>query len=271
MTTINQSKIGFFLSGGPSNSDPKKSVGGFPSKFPVIGSLNNLFADLTTVEATNGRKDYRCLYLINESSTDSLYDASVFVSDQDVLGASVVVGVVSSTERQLVAVQGSPAAGNVIFQYGSRQFACQWQSPSSFAASITSGLNFIGVNGTSCSLQQNGNTYSFNISFGGDSDKRNHPLIQVLTNGLSGSSLPTISTRKVAQGGPINSTASTLAVDTMAPDSVVFAATSPANGISLGTLRPGDVVPLWVRRTAPPNTDFVEADYFVLKVIGRPF
>jgi hypothetical protein len=112
---------------------------------------------------------------------------------------------------------------------------------------------------------------TFTVSFEGDSDKRNHPLLQVLANELSAASRPIISTRKIVPGGPINTTAATLAVDTVAPDSVVFAATSPTNGISLGTLRPGDAVPLWVRRNAPPNTDFVESDYFVIKVIGKPF
>lgn len=70
---------------------------------------------------------------------------------------------------------------------------------------------------------------------------------------------------------PLNTTAPLLSVDTVAPAEVTFQQSSVDNRISLGTLGPLSVVPIWIKRTTSPGTDFKEYDNFILKVTGKPF
>ena len=60
-------------SGGANNKFPSTSIGGEMSNTEIPGaSLNNLWDDTTRVEIINGRTEYRCFYLDNDSGTDHL-------------------------------------------------------------------------------------------------------------------------------------------------------------------------------------------------------
>jgi hypothetical protein len=116
--TISANEIQFFLSGGPTNTNPNSSIGGAISSSPVLGMLNNLFRDITSEEAASGRTDYRCVYIKNASSSDSLYDAEIYVYSQSSAGSNVTIGTSSSpvgTTAPLLAVDTLSPAG-VTFQ-----------------------------------------------------------------------------------------------------------------------------------------------------------
>ena len=60
-----------YLSGGAANKFPTTSLGGVRSTTEIVAAtLNNLFDDTTRVEIINGRTEYRCFYIKNESGGD---------------------------------------------------------------------------------------------------------------------------------------------------------------------------------------------------------
>lgn len=116
--TISADQIQFFLSGGSINTDPNSSVGGGISTTPVLGTLNNLFRDVSSAQAASGLTDYRCVYIKNASLADSLYEAEVYVYSQTSGGSGVTIGTAASpvgTIAPLLAVDTLEPAG-VTFQ-----------------------------------------------------------------------------------------------------------------------------------------------------------
>lgn len=268
---ISLSDIEFFLSGGPTNSSPNNSLGGQPSSFLVLGSMNNLFSDVSSENADSGRTDYRCFYIFNTNTADTLYDAKIFIGEQGPGGSSVAVGVGNSTEIQRINIVGPVYFGNLLMRYDSAEFTAAWgSSAGEFETNLQSELGSIAP-GVSVSSLVQGNNYQFTISFFGDSDKRSHPLLEVVNNGLLAPDAPIVSVSRIASGSPINSIAPTIPVDTAPPANVSFYNADESSKLSIGTLNPGDGVPVWIKRTTQPNTEYMEADYFKLKISGRPF
>lgn len=63
--------VKLYLSGGAANKFPITSLGGVRSTTEIeAATLNNLFDDTTRVEIINGRIEYRCFYVRNESGGD---------------------------------------------------------------------------------------------------------------------------------------------------------------------------------------------------------
>ena len=70
----------FFHSGGYYNNDPRLSLGGVMSNFPVVsGALNGLFDRVDTNEAETGDIEFRCIYLKNINQTRKLLKAKIWV------------------------------------------------------------------------------------------------------------------------------------------------------------------------------------------------
>ena len=266
--TIAASQIIFLLSGGTSNSNPSRSIGGPPSAFPVLGSLNNLFSDVTSDEASSGKTDFRCFYVKNNSSADYLYDVECFIDSQAARGSTAEVGVATVTDVQNIEVKGSVTGGNLVLRYEQTEFTAEWGgSPQNFLDSLLLVMEGIGLNGIEISTSSSGVSQNFIVEFKGNQSKRNHQKIVVIENNLIGAISVSIS--KVAEGQPINSNGPLLATETVPPSKVNFYTASQR--ISLGILRSGDFVPIWIKRTTVANTDFKENDYFVFKILGKPF
>ena len=66
------------LTGGSSNSNPNLSIGGDPSSYPVTGQLNNLFDNVAREEASVGSISYRCIYIFNNNSVDTIYNLQLY-------------------------------------------------------------------------------------------------------------------------------------------------------------------------------------------------
>ena len=265
---ISLSDIEFFLSGGSSNSNSMFSIGGLPSGFVILGTLNNLFPNITSEQAESGRTDYRCFYVFNGSETDSLFDSQISLESQDAGGSNVQIGVERSTEIQRLGIVGPAYFGSLTLRYGSQVFVANWgTSAGEFETNLQAGLVALGLGGVSVSTELNVNNYAFTISFSGASDNRSHPLLEVVQNGLLAPSTPTVSISRVSSGSPVNSVATQLSVDTVPPARVSFS----GSGINVGTLGPGDGLPVWVRRTTPARTEYQERDGFNFRISGRPF
>ena len=123
---ISLSDIEFFLSGGSSNSNSMFSIGGLPSGFVILGTLNNLFPNITSEQAESGRTDYRCFYVFNGSETDSLFDSQISLESQDAGGSNVQIGVERSTEIQRLGIVGPAYFGSLTLRYGSQVFVANW-------------------------------------------------------------------------------------------------------------------------------------------------
>jgi len=266
--TIAASQIIFLLSGGTSNSNPSRSIGGPPSTFPVLGTLNNLFSDVTSDEATSGKTDFRCFYVKNNSSNSYLYDVECFIDSQASTGSTAEVGAAIVTDVQNIEVRGPVTGGNLVLKYEQTEFAAEWGgSPQNFLDNLLLAMQGVGLNGVGISTSFSGISQNFIVEFKGFQDKRNHQKMVVSENNLVGA--VSVSISKVAEGQPINSNGPLLAAETVPPSKVNFYTTNQR--ISLGNLRPGDFVPVWIKRTTVANTDFKENDYFVFKILGKPF
>lgn len=116
--TISANQLLFFLSGGQNNTNPNLSLGGSISSALVSGTINNLFSNISSEEASSGRTDYRCVYLKNSSATDSIYDAGAYVSSQSSGGSTATIGLSATpinTVAPLLAVETIVPSG-VSFQ-----------------------------------------------------------------------------------------------------------------------------------------------------------
>jgi len=267
MTTIGTANIEFLLSGGTNNSDPKKSTGGSPSSFPILGSMNNLFPDITSEEASSGKVDYRCFYVKNSDSSVTLYDTEVRVSAQNSGGSYVELGVAKSTDVQRIDVTGTSISGTAVFRLGSSPVSVNWgTSPFGFEASLRNALLYAGF-AAQVSHSVSGNTTAFTVTFSGVNNNRSWPTLQVQENNLTGTDTPTITIRKISDGRPINSSAPSIATDQMPPSGVSF----QSGSILVGRMGPGDFAPVWARRTTPANTQFSVNDGFTVKFSGKPF
>jgi hypothetical protein len=267
---LSTSQINFVYSGGPNNSIPSNSLGGAPSNFPIVGQINNLFSNISSVESTEGKIDYRCFYIINSSSSETLYDAFIFIFFQEKSGSSVQIGLAKTTEVQKIQISGQVSSGSLSLNYGGENFSCLWNgSATNFANNIIAGLEEIGVKGVEIQTSASDSLNVFNLNFKNQSNNRSHPLLSVHQNNLTSGTSVTI--RKEVEGEPLNSIAPTLAVDTVSPVRVSFSDTSSTNKISIGNLKPGDKLPVWIKRTTTPGSDFLAKDNFILRITGSPF
>ncbi len=87
----------------------------------------------------------------------------------------------------------------------------------------------------------NGGETIFTVSFGGDDDNRNHELLQLIFNALTGATSIVIT--KLSEGSPINAIAQDVSYSTVKPTGVSFSSLA----ISLGLLRAEEGFPLWRR------------------------
>lgn len=79
---VSGSDIKLLLSGDSGNTDPNMSLGGGESSTEVIFSplLNNLFDNVSAVEAAAGSTEYRCVYIQNDHATDTVNSLKVWIS-----------------------------------------------------------------------------------------------------------------------------------------------------------------------------------------------
>lgn len=183
---ISSSQLQLFLSGGRNNPATSDSIGGDISAFSIPENLNNLFPNITTEEALNGKTDYRCFYLKNTSQTDSIYDIQISVSEQGPSGSSARIGVEKNNEIQKIKILGNVTHGLVTFEFNGHVFTADWGND--FSNAIINGLETGGAKDAEVTLESGSNTYEYTIVFKGESANRFQSLIKINQNILANNS-----------------------------------------------------------------------------------
>ncbi len=262
----------YLLSGGFANADPLRSLGGDPS---VARLTTGLFKDISPAQASLGLTDYRCVYIANDSGSDSLYGIAAYTDEATAGGAAVDLGFFLQNDIQQVSVDDGVAVtgGSVVFQYEGVNFTVGWASGiDAWAANFQAAIRAIPhLEDVVISGGVNGNTSQFQINFTGAAGHRYHPPVNVITNSLASGSFP-ITVLKIFNGSPINSLAGEIDAVTTTPSGISFAAATPGSPAVIGgDLRPSDILPIWMRRVCPPNFSPLADDGFSLKLKGNPF
>lgn len=236
--------------------------------------LDNLFHSIGPKLSRRGHLDYRCFYIQNISPTYTLRNSIIYLSTQARFnGTDVAIGVLLKNEIQQVVVSGpSPPFEGEYFElqvpgypspfkvYYSPNIT-QWVGNFQTAIRAVEGMPEVVVKaeGTVPNV-------TFTINYGGhettnagehgtqdhsrwtQASNRAIDLITVNSNNLQGC---TVMPLPVQDGSPVNTTATTIPDEITPPDGIPFDYFLRGNPIRVGDLRPGDFVPLWIRRTLP--------------------
>lgn len=265
----------FLLSGGLTNTNPNKSLGGDKSTKVIDAEIDNLFSDVTRLQAARGHTDYRCLYIVNNNPDEKLKDFSLYVH-KGLTGAEVSLGLSLRSDVQALMVAGQPENGFFQLQYilkhnnttsiqTTREI--NWvPDVNTMAQRIAAILNSLDyLSGVECVGSLNSAGYDFLITFGGTSSGRAQQLLGVVKQeGVS------VTMMSVTPGGPINSIAPNIGQANNPPNGVTFYQTDNLTPVEIGTLMPGDFIPVWLKRVVPKQVQPVHPDQFRLHLFGEP-
>ena len=240
---ITSSDISFSYSGGTTNNVPDLSLGGEPSVNNLRDGLNNMFRDVTEEQAEDGYVDYRCFYMYNDSLIDTFSTVTASMGEK----LDMSIGFVSSTDVQLLDIDGTVTGGTLTLNYEGLDFTFAYDADIAvWASNMETEMNDLStLSGVTVSGEVSGSRSLFTVTFDGADYNRNHLLLELVSNDLTGS--PTIAVTKLIEGGPINLLATEIAVATVAPYQAVFSQpiTTP---IEIGNFKPGDGASLWIKR-----------------------
>lgn len=256
----------YLLSGGSTNHVPENSIGGERSNYPVFDSLNNLFG---TVEGQSvNYVDYRCFYFYNDG-TETLEEAVGYISETT-HDPEIEVGVGTiRTEVQRLSFDLPVSAGDIVLSYGSDQFLVEYNAdPDAMASDFQAAIRSITcLDGVTVASQSSAEEYVFSIVFDGNAKNKSHPLLVLEENNLA--ETPGISIARTTAGGPINTTATQLAVSTVSPFGITFNSVLQENPIEFGSFCPGDYVPIWIKRTTLASSAFLSGIGFTFRIRGK--
>ena len=266
--TISGDDIIFVYSGGGSNADPSFSLGGDPSARPINDALNNLFNDVSETDAANGLVDYRCFYVFNDNSSDTFYSMRIFLSADAEVG-NMEIGVLLADDIQQVSLGSIPTGGSLTLNYDGSDFTFAYDSnPITWASNFQTALNSVGgLTGAAVAITVGINYVTFRVSFSDADGNRNHQLLTLVTNGLTGT--PSISISKVVEGGPINYITNELQNAINTPTDAVFDIPTEDAPFTIGNLKAGEGFPVWIKRTTPEGSAGMVNDGFTFEIDGE--
>lgn len=277
---ISNGDISITLSGGSENSSYEASLGGAPSNYPIIGE--RLFEDISEKEALEGFQDYKCIYINNNSFDATLYEAVIYTESKKDSDVFTELGFIVSNERQSITINkfNKVIGGSFKLVYidysGQTEVTVLWnESASILAENLQNSLRSIN------NLQDvlvygnlSGDNLILEINYIENSGGRYHELIQETSNDLEIDNPEqgdgNISITRNVFGSPINNQAEEISTSFTTPFGVSFNSfNSRENAYSIGTIRPGDVIPVWIKRVAPEGTKGLEGDGINIRVEGK--
>jgi len=275
-------EILFYLSGGLNNRDPDKSLGGGYSNTVIWNGLDNLFDDFT-IEEEYGFIDYRCFYIKNGGENDWT-DVTIYMANEQESSCAIgMLGIEESDEVQQLNIISNLGAigGSFNFDLGGDIATVDYNSDIDvWANNFENALASIGFLDTvivgkvfsdiSSPQYQNKTFQIFQITFTDSDGRRNQSLIIPGSNNLimqAGDS-STLTSSKVIRGAPINTEAPQIPSQTTPPANIVFIPSTRDAPIFLGTLKPGDYVPVWIKRESQQDTTSAKIDQFVVGLRG---
>jgi hypothetical protein len=279
----NASCIGFMHSGGPSNSDPCNDLGGDMSNTPISpGMIDNLFHSIGPKLSRRGHEDYRCFYIQNAGSF-TLRNVEIYFAGTgrqvpgERGGSYVAMGVLLSSSIQTIRVT-APTELNEDVDYfdisipGYDAFKVfyannitEWTGNFQTAIRAVDGLSEVVVTALGViptKLADGPLDVTFTINFGGRDTRdglihcqaanHNIPLLTCIpSNGNA-----TINQGIISTGSPVNTFAQTIPDEITPPALIPFDYYFIGNPLRVGSLKPGDNLPIWIRRTLPIVNDF---------------
>lgn len=260
------------IGGSGTNCLPEQSLGGDPSNCPVTTTINNLFPSLTTEQTQQGRIDYRCFYVFNNSLTDNLPSTAIYFDTEYDAIPQLQIGVNINNDIQKIIVSGTPSSGSIVLSFdavstGSISFG---GSVAQFATNIQNALNGLAALSGVQVVGENLFTYqTYTITFAGNDGSRYQPLVQLVSNSLDGSPFITIS--KTINGSPINTIAPVITSGLNPPAGINFYNTSTNDRLLVGNLKATEAFPIWIKRTIPSGTAPSDLSGGKFRLQGVPF
>lgn len=273
---IKASDISLNLSGGASNTNPNLSLGGDPSAYEITTSLQNLFANISAEDAASGYVDYRCFFAFNNNLTDTLFSSLVYFDNVLDSEPQLLLGLYLADDVQRMVISENVTSGSIVIRYGSSTY--YYTAPISwggdyldFRQNMENALNSIAdLTGVQVLASAGGSFYTFEIAFTNSDGNKYHPTLHVssnnLLNALNGQ--PTITMQKVVSGSPINTIPDSIPNILTAPVGPAFYTTSSQAKKLVGTLRPGEGFPVWVKRIVPKNANPSAASGSTFRLTG---
>lgn len=260
--------LGFFLSGGSANLNPDESLGGPPSSTPIDDLINNLFSDVTGDQVADGYTDYRCFYVVNDS-TSTYSNVKLWLDFEYPDGSNTQLGATIANEIQTMAFNDYPQGGT--FKINLDGY-------------ITDDINYSDVSATMASNTQTalrnlpnaqeatvtvlGVDY-FQITFSGQNSNHKYPLMILVDNNLtpqSGGEQPTVTFVETQVGSPINLIAVDIGDPTTPPTGIVFSEPTEVAPYTIGVIKPTEVFAIWLQRITDPETEPVSLDGLRIKI-----
>jgi hypothetical protein len=249
--------VSFVLSGGIYNDNPNASLGGFPSPTPITNTLNNLFSDITSSQASVGKTDYRCFYIFNDNPSESMYKCTLFTSPTvDDTTTSILLGLAFRNEVQSLSFTptetGSvpPEGGTFRLEINSLQteLITYTSDNTLLAANMEEALKNILEDDVTV-------TYSgtnFTVTFYGVNKNKSFDLLEATYNTITPAY--DIEAEKLTIGSPINTIAADIGHEKTVPNGITFTLVGN-NGLEIGTLHSNEGFPVWVKRVIPYLSD----------------
>ena len=255
------------LTGGSANTDPDSSLGGEPSSYPITGVINNLFDNIDSSQSSSGYTDYRCVYIFNNNSVDSLYDLKVYISSEIESGSDIELGITNRLEIQKITLVGTPTDGSFEISYTPPGESLQTRTVywdldlGVWTQNIQNALNSITTLNCIVTAAGSFSNRVFNLSF---TDYRSHDIIGLDISNLTGVS--TGSVTKTIEGSPVNATPPELDFATTPPADVDFSRPVSYDAFEIGTIYPEEGLPVWIKRTTEADTEAIASDGFILRI-----
>jgi hypothetical protein len=120
----------FYLTGGASNTSAAASLGGQISSTAIVNNtLDNIFSDVTAVEAVTGYVDYRCIAVKNNNASTDLTAAAAFIATNCPGADSWDIGIEVPT--------GTPATTQVVANVTTAPTGITFSRPSTQSTGLT--------------------------------------------------------------------------------------------------------------------------------------
>jgi hypothetical protein len=283
--TTSADNISIVLSGGQSNTNPDKSLGGEPSPHQIVdSSLNNLFNDVSTDQSTVGIEDYRCIYFFNDGET-SIWNLKLWLNQGTASGADVEIGFENRNEIQRIIISNNVSGGYLDLSYEEYTFKSYYNANIGlWAESLQSDMMNLTKTGNedyffknlTVTGTQSSNSIIFDVKWQGKDANRNFAKFIVKTSPTDGNQLTTVvdendvlglvdvSITVLSEGSPINTIANEIGVSTTPPGAIYFLSHIESDPLVLPRLDPTETFPLWIKRTILSGTTAKEGDNFVL-------
>ncbi len=248
--------IGYFLSGGATNTDPNASLGGLPSSVELKSGLNTLFSQVTSTEAESGGTRYRCIYLANNTS-DEIFNVTTTSFQTNPL-SPVEIGISSANEVQLISILGPATGGTFKLKYtinvdggivSQTTSEITWvSSQTTTSQNIQDAINLLTYLSNviiTPAVVAGGCGYS--VVFSGENGNRAQNILELVDFSVSGATGSSVT--RTTPGGPINQVAASTGFENQPPFGVTF-----GTKLNIGSMQGGDVCGLWIKRTTPAGT-----------------